>query len=109
MPWLFPRGLPGQPLGGGRLGDRLRAIGLHPRQDRATALFTLATELPAAVLARMLGISIYTAVGWQHAASGDWMIYAADVSRRTPPSLQAPVPSRIICDLRSHSRARHDP
>jgi len=32
----------------------------------------------------MLGINIYTAVGWQHAASSDWMTYAADVSRRNP-------------------------
>jgi len=84
VPWLFPGGRPGHPLGADRLGDRLRNIGLHPRQDRATALFALATELPAAVLARMLGISIHTAVDWQQTTSGDWMTYAADVSRRKP-------------------------
>jgi hypothetical protein len=82
--WLFPGGRPGQPLGAERLADRLRNIGLHPRQDRATALFTLAAEVPAAVLARMLGISLHTAVDWQKTASGDWMTYAADVSRRNP-------------------------
>ena len=48
----------------------------------STALFALATELPAAVLARMLGINIKVAVAWQQAASGDWAAYAADVSRR---------------------------
>jgi hypothetical protein len=42
-----------------------------------------ATELPAAVLARMLGIHIAVAVAWQRASAGDWMTYAADVSRRT--------------------------
>lgn len=84
VPWLLPGGRPGHPLGGDGLGDRLRNIGLRPRQDRATALFALATELPAAVLARMLGISIHTAVDWQQATSGDWMTYAAEVSRRTP-------------------------
>lgn len=65
---------------------------MHPGADRAAALFALATELPAAVLARMLGISINTAVGWQQAASGDWMTYAADVSRRSScqPATQPP-------------------
>lgn len=82
-PWLFPGGRPGQPLGDDRLGVRLQNIGLHPRQARSTALFTLATELPAAILARMLGIHISVAVQWQRASAGDWMTYAADVSRRS--------------------------
>jgi hypothetical protein len=34
----------------------------------------------------MLGIHIHihidVAVAWQHASAGDWMTYAADVSRR---------------------------
>jgi hypothetical protein len=85
-PWLFPGGHPGQPIGGDRLGMRLHNIGLHPRQARSTALFTLATELPAAILARMLGIHIQVAVQWQKAAAGDWMTYDADVSRRGPRS-----------------------
>jgi integrase/recombinase XerD len=42
----------------------------------------LATELPVAILARMLGIHIDVAVAWQRASAGDWMTYAADVSRR---------------------------
>lgn len=33
-----------------------------PQQDRSTALFTLAAELPAAILARMLGVHIQVAV-----------------------------------------------
>jgi hypothetical protein len=71
VPWLFPGGRPGHPLGGRRLADRLKNIGLHPRQARATALFTLASQLPAAILARMLGIHIHAAAQWQGAASGD--------------------------------------
>jgi hypothetical protein len=86
VPWLFPGGRPGHPLDAGRISDRLKAIGLHPRADRAAALFTLAAELPAAILARTLGISIRTAVSWQKTASGDWMTYAAAVSRRHPGS-----------------------
>jgi hypothetical protein len=84
IPWLFPGGRPGQPLGDDRLGQRLHAIGLRPQQDRSTALFALAAEIPAAVLARMLGIHIQVAVLWQKASAGDWSAYAAAVSQRTP-------------------------
>lgn len=51
----------------------------------APAMFHLATDLPAALLARMLGIHISVAVAWQRASGGDWTTYAADVSRRTTP------------------------
>jgi hypothetical protein len=81
--WLFPGGQPGRPVSADRLGTRLRLIGLRPTQARSTALFQLATELPAAVLARMLSINIKVAVQWQHVSAGDWTSYAADVSRRT--------------------------
>jgi hypothetical protein len=81
-PWLFPGARPGQPISNYGLGTRLRNIGLQPLQARSTALFTLAAELPAAILARMLGIHIQVAVQWQRASAGDWMTYAADVSRR---------------------------
>jgi hypothetical protein len=47
-----------------------------------TALFQLAAEIPAAILARTLAISIDSAVTWQRHAAGDWITYAADVSRR---------------------------
>lgn len=45
-------------------------------------LFSLATELPAAILARLLGIHITVAVQWQHAPGDDWTTYAAHYSRR---------------------------
>lgn len=83
-PWLFPGGKPGRPLNASYLGQRLKALGIQPGQARSTALFQLAGELPAAVLARMLGVHISVAVAWQHASSGDWTRYAADVARRTP-------------------------
>ncbi len=85
-PWLFPGGQPGRPISADRLGARLRALGLRPAQARSTALFQLATELPAAVLARLLGIHINVAVQWQQHSAGDWTNYAADLSRR-PKSL----------------------
>jgi hypothetical protein len=82
-PWLFPGRRPGHPLGNDRLGQRLQQIGLKPCRDRSTALFALATELPAAMLARMLGTHIQVAVQWQQASSGDWIAYAAGISRRS--------------------------
>jgi hypothetical protein len=83
-PWLFPGGRPGQPISAYQLAQRLRQLGLRPAQSRTTALFGLATELPAAVLARLLGIHIKVAVAWQHASAGDWTTYAANYSRRRP-------------------------
>jgi hypothetical protein len=81
-PWLFPGGQPGRPISAGHLGQRLKDLGVQPGQARSTALFQLASELPAALLARMLGIHIDVAVAWQRISAGDWMAYAADVSRR---------------------------
>jgi hypothetical protein len=82
-PWLLPGGRPGQPISPYRLTERLHQIGIQPGPARSTALFQLAAEVPAAILARMLGIHINVAVAWQHASSGDWAAYAADVSRRS--------------------------
>jgi hypothetical protein len=81
--WLFPGQLPGQPLSSDQLVIRLRALGIQPRQDRATALFTLAAQVSAAILARMLGIHRSVAVQWQQASGGDWAAYAADVAARS--------------------------
>lgn len=81
--WLFPGGQPGHPITAAHLAKRLRRIRIHAGPARATALFQLATDLPAAALARMLGIHISVAAAWQRAAAGDWTNYAAEVSRRT--------------------------
>jgi hypothetical protein len=82
-PWLFPGGRPGHPISSARMTERLRQLGIQSGQSRSTALFQLATDLPAAILARMLGIHITVAVAWQRASSGDWTNYAAEISRRT--------------------------
>lgn len=80
--WLFPGGQPGRPISAYRLTERLRQLGIYAGPARSSALFQLATELPAAVIARMLGVHIKVAVQWQRASSGDWTSYAADYSRR---------------------------
>jgi hypothetical protein len=81
-PWLFPGGQPGRPISAYRLTERLRKLGIYAGPARSSALFQLAAELPAAVIARMLGVHIKVAVQWQRASSGDWTGYAADYSRR---------------------------
>jgi hypothetical protein len=81
-PWLFPGGQPGRPISSAQLTHRLNSLGIRPNQARSTALFQLATEIPAAILARTLGIHTDVAVTWQRHSAGDWATYAAEVSRR---------------------------
>jgi hypothetical protein len=80
--WLFPGGQLGQPISAFQVGERLRKLGIRCGQSRSAALFQLATDLPAAVLANMLGIHISVAVQWQRASAGDWTAYAADPGHR---------------------------
>ena len=63
-------------------GERLRQSGSRCGQARSAALFQLATDLPAAVLARLLGIHITVAVAWQRASAGDWAITPQEISKR---------------------------
>ncbi len=93
--WLFPGGRPDQPISADQLTERLRQLGLRAGQARSTALFGLAAELPAAMLARLLGIHISVAVTWQRVSSGDWTNYAADYSRRHHPNEAASHPEQI--------------
>ena len=79
--WLFPGGLPGQPITASRLADRLRALGIPTQAARRAALTDLAAHLPAAVLADLLDLHPTTAVKWMHQAGADWTRYAADLAR----------------------------
>lgn len=80
-PWLFPGGMPGQPITPSRLGERLRAIGVRALPGRRAAMTDLAAQLPAAVLADLLNITPDTAVRWMHQAGADWNRYAAEIAR----------------------------
>jgi len=73
---------PGRPLSIGRLKARLAAIGVIGRTARNTALIDLASQLPPAVLARLLGIDINTAGSWAERAARSGAAYAADLTRR---------------------------
>jgi len=61
------------------LGGRLRRLGVATMPGRRRALVHLAGQLPAAVLADLLGIRATTAVYWSQAAGSDWTTYAAEL------------------------------
>lgn len=61
---------------------------MHPRAGRNAALFSLATEIPAVILAKTIRIHIQGAVHWQKLAAGDRNTYAADVG--TNPNRHGP-------------------
>ncbi|ARH95326.1 hypothetical protein STRMOE7_16565 [Streptomyces sp. MOE7] len=75
-----------------QLTQRLNNLGVRPNQARSTALFQLATEIPAAILARALGIHTDFAVAWQRLSAGDWANYAVEVSRCYSPGRQHDAP-----------------
>ena len=79
--WLFPGHLPGRPITPATLGERLRALGIYAQASRRAALLDLAAQLPAAVLADLLGLHENTAAKWMHQAGGDWSRYAAELAR----------------------------
>ena len=79
--WLFPGHLPGRPITAACLGSRLRALGINAQAARRATMQQLAAEVPAAVLADLLGIAVTTAVKWTHTAGGDWSHYTAETAR----------------------------
>ncbi len=83
-PWLLPGGQPGRPISTCQLTLRLNRLGIRPNQARSTALFQLTSEIPAAILARILGVHTDVAVSWQRLSAGDWTNYAAEISQRPP-------------------------
>jgi hypothetical protein len=76
--WLFPgSGNPGRPMAAGTLSRRLLEHGIDARSTRNTALLTLAADLPAPVLADLLGLHVDTASRWVTYAKQDWSAYLA--------------------------------
>ncbi len=79
--WLFPGRHPDRPADAATLMRRLNALGIYARGNRNAAMLQLAAELPAVVLADLLGVHTGTATKWAHEAGGNWATYAADRSR----------------------------
>ena len=78
-PGCSPGTCPGRPITAARLGERLRSIGIYAQTGRRAALLDLAAQLPAAVLADLLGLHETTAAKWMHQGRGDWSRYAAQL------------------------------
>lgn len=89
--WLFPGGTPGRPITAEHFRGRLADVGIILRPTRQAALMQLAAELPAPVLADLLGLHDNTAVEWVRAARGDWSAYAA-----TGPTVRRPRNRQLI-------------
>jgi hypothetical protein len=70
--WLFPGTRLGSHLGHGRLTRLLnKELGAFVRPARGAALGALAGNLPAPVLAELLGLSVSAATGWVAVAARD--------------------------------------
>jgi len=74
-------------LTGCRQGDIDQWLRTGPSASLARDFLTwaafrgLAAQLPAAVLADLLGLHHNTAARWMHQAGGDWSRYAAELAR----------------------------
>jgi hypothetical protein len=81
--WLFPGRVPGQPIDNHSLTNRLNRRGISARPARNGALMALAADLPAAIIADLLGMHVNTAIRWVRYAGRDWADYLAAQRRRT--------------------------
>jgi hypothetical protein len=75
--WLFPGGSPGQPISERVLSLRLKRIGGDCPVARRTALLQLAGQMPAALVADLLGVHVATATQWAQIAGRTWSDYPA--------------------------------
>ena len=83
--WLFPASQPGTHLDSDRLATLLNArVGIFVRPARGGALCELAADLPAPVLAELLGLSVGTATRWTTLAGRDWTDYLATRAQALP-------------------------
>jgi hypothetical protein len=84
--WLFPGTRPGSHFYAGRLSTALnKKLGIFVRPARGAALSALAADLPAPVLADLLGLSITTATRWGALAARDNAEYIA-ARIKSPPA-----------------------
>jgi len=75
--WLFPADHhPDRHIAVTGLGNRLRRLGIQPRNQRAGAVAQLAREIPPALLADAIGITARTAARAVTASGGNWASYA---------------------------------
>lgn len=73
--WLFPGGAPGRPINEQVLGRRLRQLGVECWPARRDAMAALAADIPAALLADLLGVHVVTAIKRAEIAGRPWGEY----------------------------------
>ena len=69
--WIFPGYRHDDHMLPASLATKLRAIGVSPRQAHQAAAASLITQVPPAVIARLLGVSLTTAAAWYALAGGN--------------------------------------
>lgn len=79
--WLLPGGIPGRPLTTENIRNQLVDLGIQPHTSRHAAMFQLAAEIPAPILAELVGIHINTATSWASLAARTWTSYIAERAR----------------------------
>lgn len=84
--WMFPGGIPGQPLGPNALCLRLHRIGVDALTVRTAAMLDLAAEVPPSIIADVIGVHDNVAARWVRAAGGDWAAYVASRARHATPA-----------------------
>lgn len=75
--WLFPGKRAGHHQHPKSLMGRLNRLGIITRAGRNTAMLHLASTVPPAVFASLIGIDIGTATRWAEHAGGNWTTYVA--------------------------------
>lgn len=84
-PWLFPSISPGQHLDPQSIMFRLRKLGVNLRGSRSKALQELVSELPAPLVAEMLGYSDKVTQRHAELAGTSWARYAPSRSAEKLP------------------------
>ena len=81
--WLFPGKWAGHHQHPKSLMGRLNQLGITTRASRNTAMLHLASAVPPAVFASLIGISIGAATRWAEYAGSNWTTYAAIRTKAT--------------------------
>jgi integrase len=87
--WLFPGGMPGDPIHEETVLQRLRRLAIEVRPGRNATLEQLVQAVPAVVLADMLGYKASTVHRRAGEGATDWATYAATKSSRATSPISA--------------------
>lgn len=82
--WLIHGGRDGSHLSEVYMRERLTRLGVKALPARTAATGRLARQIPAAILADLLGFADTTTERWTKQAAGDWTRYAASRATTTP-------------------------